>query len=198
MLYYVFYGLVLFRKGDFRLVISLGWLTALSHSSGTSSGWLKAIPSTSLGLAIPGPEFIVGLFLWLGVSLLPISPLCTCLSSIDCFGDHLLGCSHGPMRICCHDALVNILHHALLQDHPGVVKEQCASFDDSSCPGDIFHPDYQLGHPAYFDVSVCSITQPAQISSSTSCVGWLLQLERWLRMRSTLLLWRGHEVISFH
>ena len=182
MLYYVFYGLVLFRKGDFRLVISLGWLTALSHSSGTSSGWLKAIPSTSLGLAIPGPEFIVGLCLWLGVSLLPISPLCTCLSSIDCFGDHLLGCSHGPMRICCHDALVNILHHALLQDHPGVVKEQCASFDDSSCPGDIFHPDYQLGHPAYFDVSVCSITQPAQISSSTSCVGWLLQLERWLRM----------------
>ena len=49
-------------------------LTALSHSSGTSSGRLKAIPSTSLGLAIPGPEFIVGLHLWLGVSVshLPI------------------------------------------------------------------------------------------------------------------------------
>ena len=74
------------------------WLTALSHSAGTSSGWLKAIPSISLGLAIPGPEFIVGLRLWLGVSLFPICPLCTCLSSIDCFGDHLLGCSHGPMQ----------------------------------------------------------------------------------------------------
>ena len=47
-------------------------LTTLSHSSGTSSGWLKAIPSTSLGLAIPGTEFIVGLRLWLGVSLFPI------------------------------------------------------------------------------------------------------------------------------
>ena len=139
-------------------------LTALSHSSGTSSGWLKAIPSTSLGLAIPGPEFIVGLRLWLGVSLFPITPLCTCLSSIDCFGDHLLGCSHGPMRIRRHDALVNIFHYALLQDHPGVLKEQRASFDDSSRPGDIFHPDYQLGHPAYFDVSVCSTTQPAHIS----------------------------------
>ena len=54
---------------------------------------------------------------WLGVSLFPSSPLCTCLSSIDCFGDHLLGCSHGPMKICRHDALVSILHHALLQDH---------------------------------------------------------------------------------
>ena len=93
-------------------------LTALSHSSSTSSGWLKAIPSTSLGLAIPGPEFIVGLCLWLGVSLFPITPLCTCLSSIDCFGDHLLGCSHGPMRIHRHDALVNILHYALLLTRP--------------------------------------------------------------------------------
>ena len=36
------------------------------------------------------------------------------------------------MRIRFHDALVNILHHALLQDHPGVLKEQRASFDDSS------------------------------------------------------------------
>ena len=75
------------------------------------------------------------------------------------------------MRIRRHDALVNILHHALLQDHPGVLKEQCASFDDSSRPGDIFHPDYQLGHPSYFDVSVRSTTQPAHISSSASCAG---------------------------
>ena len=36
-------------------------LTALSH---TSSGWLKAIPRVSLGLAIPGPEFVIGLRIW--------------------------------------------------------------------------------------------------------------------------------------
>ena len=34
-------------------------LTALSHPSGTSSGWLKAIPRVGLGLAIPGPEFVM-------------------------------------------------------------------------------------------------------------------------------------------
>ena len=38
-------------------------------------------------------------------------------------------CSHCPMRIRHRDALVKILHHALLQDHPGVLKEQRASFD---------------------------------------------------------------------
>ena len=83
------------------------------------------------------------------------------------------------MRICNHDALVNILHHALLQDHPGVIKEQHAYFDGSSRPGDIFHPDYQLGCPAYFNVSVHNTTQPAHnISSSTSCAEWLLQLDK--------------------
>jgi len=40
-------------------------------SSGISSGWLKA---PSLGLAIPGPEFVAGLHLWLGVSLFPFPP----------------------------------------------------------------------------------------------------------------------------
>ena len=74
-------------------------LTALSHPSGTSSGWLKAIPRVSLGLAIPRPEFVIGLRIWLGVSLFPLSPMCTCLTTIDNFGDHLLGCSQGPMRI---------------------------------------------------------------------------------------------------
>jgi len=44
-------------------------LNALAHSSGTSSGWLKAIPQPSLGVAIPGSEFVVGLCLWLEVSL---------------------------------------------------------------------------------------------------------------------------------
>ena len=146
-------------------------LTALSHPSGTSSGWLKAIPRVSLGLAIPGPEFVIGLRIWLGVSLFPLSPLCTCLSTIDNYGDHLLGCSQGPMRIRRHDALVNIIYNALSQDHPGVLREQRASYDDGLRPGDVFHPDFQHGHPAYFDVSIHCTTQPAFISSCASCAG---------------------------
>ena len=146
-------------------------LTALSHPSGTSSGWLKVIPRVSLGLAIPGPEFVIGLCIWLGVSLLPLSALCICLSTIDNYGDHLLGCSQGPKRIRRHDALVNIIYNALSQDHPGVLKEQRASYDDGLCPGDVFHPDFQHGRPAYFDVSIRCTTQPAFISSCASCAG---------------------------
>ena len=146
-------------------------LTGLSYSSGTSSGWLKAIPQVSLALAIPGPEFVVGLRLWLGIPLFPLSPLCVCLTSIDQFGDHLLECSHGPMRIRRHDALVDIVCHALSQSHSGVLKEQRVSYEDNSRPGDVYHPDFQHGRPAYFDVSVRSTTQPSHISFSSSCAG---------------------------
>ena len=34
-----------------------------------------------------------------------------------------------------------------------------------------FHPDFQHGRSAYFDVSICCTTQLAYISSSTSCAG---------------------------
>ena len=146
-------------------------LTALSHSSGSSSGWLKAIPQSSLGLAIPGPEFVVGLRLWLGIPLFPVPPLCVCLAPIDCFGDHLLECSHGPMRIRRHDALVDIVCHALSQSHPGVLKEQRVSGEDHSRPGDVYHPDFLSGRAAYFDLSVRSTTQPSYISSASSCAG---------------------------
>ena len=92
------------------------------------------------------------------------------LSVIDQFGDHLLGCSHGPLRIQRHDALVSIVHHALLQDHPGVLREQSTASDQSR-PGDIYHPDFTLGHPAYFDLSVRCTTQPSFISAAASKAG---------------------------
>ena len=103
-----------------------------------------------MGLAIPPHDFTIAL-LWLGIPLFPSLPLCTCLSVIDQFGDHLLGCSHGPLRIQHHNALVSVVHHALLQDHSGVLREQGISSDQSR-PGDIYHPDFHLGRPAYFDL----------------------------------------------
>ena len=34
-----------------------------------------------------------------------------------------------------------------------------------------YHPDFQHGRPAYFDVSVRSTTQSSHISFSSSCAG---------------------------
>ena len=60
------------------------------------------------------------------------------------------------MRICHCDALVDIGCHTLSQSHPGVLKEQQVSYEDHPRPGDVYHPDFQHGCPAYFDVSACS------------------------------------------
>ena len=75
------------------------------------------------------------------------------------------------MRIQRHDALVNIVYNALSQDHLGVLKEQRASYDDGSRPGDVFHPDYQHGCLVSFDTPVRSTSQPSFISFSASCAG---------------------------
>ena len=91
-------------------------LHGISLSSGTSIGWLKAIPQLSLGLALSSDDFVMVLRLWLSVPLFPLSPLCTCLSVINQFGDHLLGCSHGLLGIQRHGVLVTVVHHTLLQD----------------------------------------------------------------------------------
>jgi len=53
------------------------------------------------------------------------------------------------------------------QDHSGVLREQGISSEQSR-PGDIYHPDFLLGCPAYFDLSVRSTTQSAVIISSAS------------------------------
>ena len=57
---------------------------------------------------------------------------------------HLLECSHGPMRIRHHDALVDIVCHALSQSHSGVLKEQRVSYEDNSRPGDVYHPIFSM------------------------------------------------------
>ena len=83
------------------------------------------------------------------------------------------------MRICHHDALVDIVFHTLSQSHPGVLKEQRVYYGDHSHLGDVYHPDFQFGHAAYFNVSVCSTTQPSHISSSSCCAKVAAAARRW-------------------
>ena len=66
---------------------------------------------------------------------------------------------------------MSVVHYALLQDHPGVLREQSTSTSDRSCPGDLYHPNFHLGHPTYFDLSVQCSTQRAVISSAASQAG---------------------------
>ena len=70
-----------------------------------TSSWLQAIPNPNLGLAIIGCEFTCALRYWLSIPFFDSSHLCSCGSTLDPHGDHLLGCGQGPFRIRCHDVL---------------------------------------------------------------------------------------------
>ena len=102
-------------------------------------------------------------------------PLCICLSAIDQFGDHLLGCSHGSLYIQHHDALVSVVHHTLLQDPPDVLHEQDTSTSDCSHPEDTYHPNFLPWSPCLLWPLRCT-TQSATMSAAPQA-GSLTSLE---------------------
>ena len=72
-----------------------------SHSC--ASAWLRAIPSASLGLTMSRQEFVSTLWYWLAIGIPGFASTdsihYSCGNAVNCFGDHPLGCSHGPIRI---------------------------------------------------------------------------------------------------
>ena len=122
---------------------------------------------------MPAAEFLVALKVWLGIPLNPLSSpvVCPCSNIIDRYGDHLLGCSHGPYRIRRHNALRDIIYHALKQDNQNVKLEQSAGGSSNTRPGDVYHPDFDNGKPSFFDVSVCNTLQPGKISTAAVNAG---------------------------
>ena len=130
-------------------------MLALSDSSELACAWLRALPSPQLGLALLPAEFVVALHLWLGIPVFSEADpaLCSCHQLVDRFGDHLIGCSHGPLRIRRHNTLCDIINYALLEDSADVRQEQGVSGESASRPGDVFHPDFHNGHPTYFDIN---------------------------------------------
>ena len=61
-------------------------------------------------------------------------------------------------------------YHALLTDNKHA-KWECHSGYDSSRPGDLFHPDFLLGRPGFFNVTVANSLQPSFIIKASSNAG---------------------------
>ena len=135
-----------------------------------TGAWLLVIPNPNLGLTLSKEEFILSVRMWLGCHLFSQSSRCVCGHIIDLHGDHVLGCGLGPLRIKRHDALCDIIWHSLLLDNKGAIKEQRCG-ESNNRPGDVFHPDFRFGKPAYFDVSVRGSLQPQHLSKAADHPG---------------------------
>ena len=143
----------------------------LNTTGTTSEAWLRAIPN--LGLSMSQHKFLLAVKVWLGIPIFPTYPQffrCACGQIIDQHGDHLLGCGNGPLWIKQHDTLRDTIWHALLMDNKEAVHEQHCG-ESNNRPGDIYHPDFMLGKPAYFDVSVWNSLQPHNILRAAVVAG---------------------------
>ena len=61
--------------------------------------------------------------------------------------------------------IIDVIYHALLQDNTGCHKEQQCAGSRLDRLGDVFHPDFVHGKPAYFDITV-------RCPSQESLLGW--------------------------
>ena len=74
----------------------------------------------------------------------------------------------GPYRIRRHDALRDVIYHALKLDNQNVKIEQRVNGDSNTRPGDIYHPDFDNGSHLIFDISVSNVLQPSTISTAVN------------------------------
>ena len=56
-------------------------------------------------------------------------------------------------------------------DNQNAKLEQQASGNSNTVPGDIYHPDFDNGKPALFDISVHNTLQPGMISTAVVTAG---------------------------
>ena len=84
---------------------------------------------------------------------------------------HALCCEVGPLRTKRHDALRDIIWHALLTDNSEVKREQRCSSHNHHRPGDIYHPDFLDGKPGFFDITVRSSLQSRHVISAANSAG---------------------------
>ena len=99
---------------------------------------------------MPQYEFIVAIRLWLGISLFPAANSLNalrhvCGQAIDCFGEHLHGCSYDSTLVKRHNARCDILWHTLLVNNKSARREQNNSANLYSCPGDIYMQTFLMG-----------------------------------------------------
>eukprot|EP00731_Ephydatia_muelleri_P034230 Em0051g22a len=132
----------------------------LSASSRHASSWLAVIPSRGLNLCMEPEEFQVAVKWWLGMDTSPQQRCPHCHDhQLDPLGHHAVTCKGGGDAVIRHNALRDVFaqfcHRARLG---GQLEVGYGSGGDvsNSRPADFLVPNWTLGKPAAFDLTVVS------------------------------------------
>ena len=132
----------------------------LSVSSPHAASWVSVIPSEGLGLHLQPSEFQVAIKWWLGLdtSCGSICPLCPG-KVLDPLGHHAFTCKRGGDVVTRHNKLRDTLAETCRRAHLSVKVEAGSNLSKDHShtrPADILVPNWSLGKPAAFDLSVTS------------------------------------------
>eukprot|EP00731_Ephydatia_muelleri_P005532 Em0002g1708a len=146
----------------------------LSISSPHASAWLSVTSSPRLNLHLEPAEFQVALKWWLGIPVVqgqscPHCPSCV----LDDFGHHSLTCKHGGDVVSRHNKLRDVFYDFCQRACLGPRLEMgCGAGSDSqSRPADVLVPNWDLGKPAAFDLSVTSTLQSSALLEASVTAG---------------------------
>ena len=146
----------------------------LSVSSPHASLWLSVTPSEGLGLHLDPSQFQVAIKWWLGLDLSYGSccPLCPKIA-LDPLGHHAVTCKRGGDVVSRHNKLRDILAESCRRAHLGVQVEMGNNLTNHSHtrPADLLVPNWVLGKPAAFDLSVTSPLNPTTLLEASVTTG---------------------------
>ena len=146
----------------------------LSISSPHASAWLSVTPSPRLNLHLEPAEFQVALKWWLGIPVVQGQSCTHCPSCVlDDFGHHSLTCKHGGDVVSRHNKLRDVFYDFCQRACLGPRLEMgCGAGSDSqSRPADVLVPNWDLGKPAAFDLSVTSTLQSSALLEASVTAG---------------------------
>ena len=146
----------------------------LSISSPHASAWLSVTPSPRLNLHLEPAEFQVALKWWLGIPVVqgqscPHCPSCV----LDDFGHHSLTCKHGGDVVSRHNKLRDVFYDFCQRAclGPRLEMGSGAGSDSQSHPADVLVPNWDLGKPAAFDLSITSTLQSSALLEASVTAG---------------------------
>ena len=135
-------------------------------SSPHASAWLSVTPSPSIGLHLEPSEFQVAIEWWLGIPVAQGQSCSQYNAALDVYGHHALCCKLGGDVVSRHnrlrDTFNNFCHRACLAPQ----LEMGGWSREHTHPADVLVPNWILGKPAAFDLSVTSPLNEHKFSRS--------------------------------
>ena len=132
----------------------------MSASSNLAASWLSVIPSPGLNLHLDTAEFQTALKWWLGIDMFGGSRCPSCSTqSLDPLGHYALTCRYNGDVVSRHNQLRNTFFESCRQAGVGGQMEVGSGLghdERRTRPADVLVPNWDLGKPAAFDLTVAS------------------------------------------